>query len=456
MRYLDLNIKSILADWEIADAIRELIANAIDEHRLSNTAFPVIELQKGFLNSSLVIKDYGRGIKSNHFIQNESREKVQSEKTIGKFGIGLKDAIAVLFRHNVKVSFTSSEGTFTPVERMKEGMKDGTKTIQITVDETKKIDKGTDILISKISRSDYEKAIAIFLELRTGYQKLASSKKGDIYRSENGSEIFLNGMKIGTDENFLFSYDIKEPNKKLQKSLNRERKTLSRDSYRDNIISILKSSINKNTQTLINQLIDNRDQFETGEWSFIDVKKLVMQNTNRKILWTSNESSDIAAPAYQTWAQEEGYEIISIGSSQYQSMENDAEFKSYTLNDFGDRFVNEFQTEEVPFHKLTEIEKDNWNWVMAKVKELTRVWSNWKNLYKHYEFSIIKKHPNAEGLHSNGRIQIVRKILNERSHLFNTIMHEICHATSFSPDVSQRFEQGLTSAFYPVMKLKPE
>ncbi|MGV1746557.1 ATP-binding protein, partial [Mycoplasmoides pneumoniae] len=258
MRYLDLNIKSILADWEIADAIRELIANAIDEHRLSNTAFPVIELQKGFLNSSLVIKDYGRGIKSNHFIQNESREKVQSEKTIGKFGIGLKDAIAVLFRHNVKVSFTSSEGTFTPVERMKEGMKDGTKTIQITVDETKKIDKGTDILISKISRSDYEKAIAIFLELRTGYQKLASSKKGDIYRSENGSEIFLNGMKIGTDENFLFSYDIKEPNKKLQKSLNRERKTLSRDSYRDNIISILKSSINKNTQTLINQLIDNR------------------------------------------------------------------------------------------------------------------------------------------------------------------------------------------------------
>lgn len=130
---------------------------------------------------------------------------------------------------------------------MKEGMKDGTKTIQITVDETKKIDKGTDILISKISRSDYEKAIAIFLELRTGYQKLASSKKGDIYRSENGSEIFLNGMKIGTDENFLFSYDIKEPNKKLQKSLNRERKTLSRDSYRDNIISILKSSINKNT-----------------------------------------------------------------------------------------------------------------------------------------------------------------------------------------------------------------
>ncbi|WP_241545894.1 hypothetical protein [Mycoplasmoides pneumoniae] len=99
-------------------------------------------------------------------------------------------------------------------------MKDGTKTIQITVDETKKIDKGTDILISKISRSDYEKAIAIFLELRTGYQKLASSKKGDIYRSENGSEIFLNGMKIGTDENFLFSYDIKEPNKKLQKSLN--------------------------------------------------------------------------------------------------------------------------------------------------------------------------------------------------------------------------------------------
>ncbi|VEU56809.1 Uncharacterised protein [Mycoplasmoides pneumoniae] len=32
MFYLDLNIQNILTNWEIADAVRELIANAIDEH----------------------------------------------------------------------------------------------------------------------------------------------------------------------------------------------------------------------------------------------------------------------------------------------------------------------------------------------------------------------------------------------------------------------------------------
>ncbi|WP_241545892.1 hypothetical protein [Mycoplasmoides pneumoniae] len=40
MRYLDLNIKSILADWEIADAIRELIANAIWWTPLKQHRFP--------------------------------------------------------------------------------------------------------------------------------------------------------------------------------------------------------------------------------------------------------------------------------------------------------------------------------------------------------------------------------------------------------------------------------
>ena len=38
MKEFDLNIGKILEDWEIYHAIREIVANALDEHLLTNTA----------------------------------------------------------------------------------------------------------------------------------------------------------------------------------------------------------------------------------------------------------------------------------------------------------------------------------------------------------------------------------------------------------------------------------
>lgn len=39
-RLFDLNIEEVLENWEVHHAIRELIANALDEASLSNTAVP--------------------------------------------------------------------------------------------------------------------------------------------------------------------------------------------------------------------------------------------------------------------------------------------------------------------------------------------------------------------------------------------------------------------------------
>ena len=88
MELLDLNIKQILSDWKISDAIRELIANAIDEHLITNQTKP-IKVDYNEQTETLVIQDNGRGIKNIHFIQNESNEKKDAFNTIGKFGIGL-------------------------------------------------------------------------------------------------------------------------------------------------------------------------------------------------------------------------------------------------------------------------------------------------------------------------------------------------------------------------------
>lgn len=49
------------------------------------------------------IRDQGRGLRDDHLRQNENAEKLQNpSKVIGKFGLGLKDALATLHRRGIK------------------------------------------------------------------------------------------------------------------------------------------------------------------------------------------------------------------------------------------------------------------------------------------------------------------------------------------------------------------
>ena len=59
MELLDLNIKEILSDWKISDAVRELIANAIDEHLIAKIPNP-IKVDYNEQTKTLIIKDEGR------------------------------------------------------------------------------------------------------------------------------------------------------------------------------------------------------------------------------------------------------------------------------------------------------------------------------------------------------------------------------------------------------------
>ncbi len=103
----DLNIEKILEDWDVCHAIREVIANAIDEQKLTQTAD--IEI---FQDSKKQwhIRDYGRGLKYEHLTQKENDEKFSNPHVIGKFGIGLKDALATFDRKGIQVLIKSKHG----------------------------------------------------------------------------------------------------------------------------------------------------------------------------------------------------------------------------------------------------------------------------------------------------------------------------------------------------------
>lgn len=201
----DLNIEKILENWEVYHAVREIIANALDEQILTNTKD--ISIHKSDDDCWHII-DYGRGLNYHHLTQNENEEKLTNDKLIGRFGVGLKDALATLYRHGIKVQIISKYGIITLKEASKSGFDDIiTLHAQIAPPQNPNM-IGTDFCLLGCNAEDIEKAKSLFL---TFYRKniLGKNAYGEVIENLTDiADIYINGVKVAEESNFLFSYNI--------------------------------------------------------------------------------------------------------------------------------------------------------------------------------------------------------------------------------------------------------
>src|SRR6266542_1343583 len=131
IRAFDLNIEEVLENWQVEHALREVIANALDEQVISGTA--EIEIAPDAAGD-WQIRDFGRGLRIQHFTLNENQEKLAAPAgVIGKFGVGLKDALATFYRRGVDVRLRSRHGTFRLVTAEKQGFS-GITTLHVAYD----------------------------------------------------------------------------------------------------------------------------------------------------------------------------------------------------------------------------------------------------------------------------------------------------------------------------------
>ena len=270
MKEFDLNIEKVLENWTVAHAIREIIANALDEQILTGTDEIDIYRDK---SGRWHIRDYGRGIQYQHLTQNENKEKQNHPHLIGKFGVGLKDALATFNRHSMDVIIDSKHGRITIGQSAKHGFSDITTLHAYIDDPVDKNFEGTDFCIVGCSRSDIEAAKDLFLEFAP-IRHLEKTAYGDVLQKRNGiSEIFINGIKVAEEENFLFSYNITALNTSLRKALNRERTNVGRTAYSERIRAILLSA---ESEAVLSVFTDNLTQMSNGkqadELKWVDVQ----------------------------------------------------------------------------------------------------------------------------------------------------------------------------------------
>ena len=311
MKKFDLNIQKVLQDWEIYHAVREVIANALDEQLLTKTKdIEIVQDKQRFWH----LRDFGRGLKYEHLTQKENEEKVRHPNLIGKFGVGLKDALATFDRRGIKILIKSKFGDITLDKSEKHDFKD-VVTLHACISAPSEPELiGTDFILQGCSAADIDKAKALFLKF-SGEKVLEKTPFGEVL-STNGSSsrIFINGVRVAEEENFLFSYNITSLTTAIKKALNRERTNVGRSAYSDRIKSILLTCEDK---VVAQALVNDLKHFETGslhdelKWTDVSVHATKILNSVSKVVFLT-PSELMKAPKYVDEAKNAGYQIVTI------------------------------------------------------------------------------------------------------------------------------------------------
>ena len=446
----DLNIEKILDNWEVYHAVREIIANAIDEQILTNSR--EIEIKK--IDGVWHIRDFGRGINYHHLTQNENEEKINNDRLIGRFGVGLKDALATFYRNNIRVVISSKYGVVTLNKAPKIGF-DDVVTLHAMISESNNPNMlGTDFSLFGCSDSDVESAKSLFLKF--SYAKiLETTKYGQIIEKGNAvSKIYINGVLVAEEPNFLFSYNITSLNKQLKMALNRERSNVGRSAYAERIKSILLSS---NSGSVAKTIVSDMSNFSLGtnhdELTWIDVELHAAKRVNQlypNAVFTTAEETMRNPDVIDGMRLDNKKPIIISSALSFKIAQHNRNAAPkdviVTAAEYTQQKRESFSIEIIKPSTLSDNEKNIYlktdvilNLVGGKpscVKEIVIV----KSLYNGLNYMIT-------GLweSSTGRILILRSQLSSLETYAGTLLHECAHATSRASDISREFETQLTN-----------
>lgn len=442
MKEFDLNIGKILEDWEIYHAIREIIANALDEQILTNTQ--AIEIIKE--RNSWCIRDFGRGINYHHLMQNENPEKTDNEKVIGRFGVGLKDALATLYRHNVGVEIRSKYGIITLKESTKNTF-DDIVTLHAQIAEPVNDHMiGTEFYLFDLPDYEVYRAKDMFL-LFSNEEVIETTSYGQIIaKTDDESNIYVNGVKVATEPNFAFSYNITSLSKQIKKALNRERTNVGRTAYADRIKAILCEATNENVVNVLSNSLESMSegtQCDEIQWKDVAAHFVQILNTKDDTIFVTPDEIANNNGSVNEILEESGKRIVFLPETVKNKAIKESNGAINTIESVVKAYNESFNYVFIDVKQLTKKETINWMKIPVLLEKLNlSVWFE-----KCFISERLKEYPdNTVGVWDNKlqKIVILRSQLQNETDLFGTVIHEIIHATTGAVDVSRYFESELT------------
>lgn len=449
-RKFDLNVEEILEDWEVHHAIREVIANATDEQILTDT-----EDVRIFRDSRSMwhIRDFGRGIRYEHLTQKEDEEKLRNPHVIGKFGIGLKDALATFDRKGVGVTIKSRHGDITLGQSEKHGFEDVITLHAYISPPSEPAFVGTEVILDGVTRTDIEKAKDLFLVF-SGERQIEETQYGEVLdrTGREPARIYINGLKVAEEQNFMFSYNITSLTKQIRQALNRERSNVGRSAYSYRIRSILLSCESKE---VADRLVSDLDDYASGdmhdELSWIDVQEhaaKILNAEEKAVLLTADEL--VSAPDMVDHARRGGYKVVTISKKLKDKVHGQEDSRGGTIRDlhqFHKEYSESFEFKFVEERQLSRAERR----VFRMTPQIFRLIGGKPRKIKRVRISETMRKEVGSFVDAGGAwhpasrsVIIKRDRLRSLREYAGTLLHETAHATSGAKDVSRHFELELT------------
>lgn len=445
MRLFDLNIETVLEHWECEHGLREIIANALDERTLTST--PPISITKDD-QGRWHIRDFGRGVRIDHFTLNENQEKMGADGVVGKFGVGLKDALATLDRHHAKVLIRSQHGVFTLTKAAKHGF-DGITTLHISHEPGDPTISGTDITLTNVPDAAIAKAKSMFLCFRE-HCILESTPFGQIIAAApTQAEVFINSVWVNAEPTFLFSYNVTSLTDSMRNALNRERVNVGRSVYAERLRQILKGA---NKAVVLQALASSyacRDEGELPEelgWIDIAHKALNELAKKQKIVVISHTEIK-TRPELVEDIKSDGRQIILLNEREKQRADQQVEKGKASFQTVGTwiQSVNDsFQYRFVDPNQLTGDENEVWQ-KRNQILELVGLRQSVIPLIRISETMRTSEDGITGVWDSKLKAIIVKRTqLRSLSSFAGTLLHEFAHAATGTRDCTRSFENVLT------------
>jgi hypothetical protein len=447
-RKFDLNMEEVLEAWGVADATREVIANALDEQALTDTEeVEIYEDDEGKWH----IRDYGRGLRHEHLTQNEDEEKLNNpDKVIGKFGVGLKDALATFYRNGVDVTIHSKHETIT-VEKAPKADFEDIETLHGLIYPPERDIEGTDVVLDGITENQIDQAKSNFLRF-TDDELLEETKFGEVYASPAGedSRIYVTGLKVATEENFLFSYNITKTTKQVRDALNRERSNVGRTAYSSRVKDILREC---ETTEVAQRLVDDFENFTDGtthdevDWKPIRLHAVTLLNERDAVVFATVDERHSNADLLNH-ARADGYRVVTVPENIRNEIQDERDSEGNRLRDVGtylEEYNESFEYDWVPEDEMTEDEREVWNH-RDEILDLLND-PPVEEIRVSETIRMTDRGEMANGVWDGNeqRIVIRRQQLNSVRDFASTLLHEVAHPRSGgAPDLSKPFEDALT------------
>src|SRR5207248_3311920 len=211
---------------------------------------------------------------------------------IGKFGVGLKDALATFDRHRIGVTMRSRYGDISIEHAAKHGFEDLRTLHALIAPPSDAGLVGTDVALAGLSDSDMKLARGFFLRY-AGDEVLDTTDYGLVLRPRGTvARIYVNGLLVAEEDNFLFSYNVTNLSAALRRALNRERTNVGRGAYSDRVKAILLAST---VPAVANALAEELSRFEYGtthdelNWMDVQVHACRVLTATEKVVFVTSQ-----------------------------------------------------------------------------------------------------------------------------------------------------------------------